>query len=280
MPHLLIGRHDGVYRMAYREWGDPANPDVVVLAHGLTHNGQVFATLAQALAQRYRVVVPDVVGRGDSDWLRDPMGYQPAFYVQDMLALVARLGVERVDWLGTSMGGLIGMLLAALPGTPVRRLILNDVGPTLSREAIARIGGYVGKAPLFATPEQAEAYLRTVCASCGQHSDAQWAELTQAMFAPSAGGWKIRYDPAIAVPFQHGANGDDLDLWGHYERIAGPVLVLRGETSDLLSRETAAAMRQRLPQTRVEEVPGVGHAPLFMHAEQIERVMHFLCSGK
>ncbi|QDQ29403.1 alpha/beta hydrolase [Chitinimonas arctica] len=262
--------------MAYREWGDPGNGHVLVCAHGLTRNGRDFEYLASCLARDYRVVAPDIVGRGESDWLHEPGGYQLPLYVQDMLVLIARLNTADVSWLGTSMGGLIGMLLAALPGTPIRKLILNDVGPVLSAGALARIGEYVGKAPLFASREAAEAYIRAVSAPFGPHDDAQWAFLTDVMLRADANGWRLNYDPGIAVPFQSAVTGEDMNLWPYYQRIACPVLLTRGAQSDLLSVETACAMSEQGPQANWVDFEGVGHAPTFLHAGQVAAVDDFL----
>lgn len=276
LAHVLVGRDSGVYRMAYREWGEPDNPRVLICAHGLTRNGRDFEYLAQALAGDFRIVAPDVVGRGESEWLRDPMGYQIPLYVQDMLVLIARLDVSEVAWMGTSMGGLIGMILAAMPGTPVRRLVLNDVGPLLAASALARIGEYLGKAPFMPTREVAEAYIRAVSAPFGPHDDAQWAFLTEVMLKPDNGGWRLNYDPAIAVPFQTGANGSDVNLWPLYENIRCPVLLTRGAQSDLLSADTAAAMSEQGPRATWVDFEGVGHAPTFLHADQIAVAAGFL----
>ncbi|GAB3250472.1 alpha/beta fold hydrolase [Chitinimonas naiadis] len=276
LSHVLVGRESGIYKMAYREWGDAANPRVLVCAHGLTRNGRDFEYLAAALAADFRVVAPDVVGRGDSDWLRDPMGYQIPLYVQDMLVLIARLNVPTVHWMGTSMGGLIGMVLAAMPGSPVQRMVLNDVGPLLAASALARIGEYLGKAPLMPTREAAEAYIRAVSAPFGPHDDAQWRFLTDVMLKPDNGGWRLNYDPGIAAPFHAGANGSDVDLWPLYESIRCPVLLTRGALSDLLSAETAKAMSERGPRATLTEFAGVGHAPTFLHADQISVAADFL----
>ncbi|GLR14752.1 alpha/beta hydrolase [Chitinimonas prasina] len=275
LAHVLVGRETGVYRMAYREWGDAANPRVVVCAHGLTRNGRDFESLAHALAGDFRVVAPDVVGRGESDWLRDPMGYQVPLYVQDMLVLIARLNVATVHWVGTSMGGLIGMILAAMPGTPIRRLLLNDVGPVLAASALARIGEYVGKAPAMPSRAAAEAYIRAVSAPFGPHSDAQWAFLTEVMLKPDGNGWRLNYDPGIAIPFQKAA-GDDVNLWPLYDNIRCPVLLTRGAQSDLLSVDTACAMSERGPKAAWVDFEGVGHAPTFLQEDQIAVARSFL----
>jgi pimeloyl-ACP methyl ester carboxylesterase len=274
---VLVGRESGIYRMAYREWGDRANPRVLICAHGLTRNGRDFEALAEALADDFRVIAPDVVGRGGSEWLRDPMGYQLPFYVQDALVLIARLDVASVSWLGTSMGGLIGMALAALPGSPIERLVLNDIGPTISPVALARIGEYVGKIPPLPTREAAETYIRAVSAPFGPHSDAQWAFLTDVMLKQQNGGWTLNYDPGIAVPFKLLAEAPAAsDMWPYYDRIACPTLLTRGAKSDLLSVETACAMSERGPRAQWVDFDDVGHAPTFLHADQIKVVADFL----
>ncbi|MFC4159251.1 alpha/beta fold hydrolase [Chitinimonas lacunae] len=274
--HVLCGREEGVYRMAFREWGAPDNPQVVICAHGLTRNGRDFERLAHRLSRRFRVVCPDVLGRGDSDWLRNPMGYQLPLYVQDMLVLLAHLQVEQVAWIGTSMGGLIGMLLGSLPGTPIRRLVLNDVGPVLSAVALQRIGDYVGKAPVFTDRAEAEHYIRQISAPFGPHSEAEWGFLCDIMLRRAEVGWRINYDPAIAEPFRRTFSGKDVDLWPFYERITCPTLLTRGVESDLISSDTACAMSERGPRAQWVDFDGVGHAPTFMHADQIDVVEAFL----
>ncbi len=273
----------GFHRMAYVEWGDPANPRVLVCVHGLTRCGRDFDTLAQVLADKYRVVCPDVVGRGMSDWLRDPQHYTVPQYAQDMTALLARLDVETVDWLGTSMGGMIGMALAAQPHSslgPIRRLILNDIGPVLAASALKRIGEYLATPPTFASLDEAERHIRTVAAPFGQLSDAQWRHLTENVVKSDSDGRLIlRYDPGIAAPFAAVAaagEGRDIELWPLYDAIRCPTLVIRGEHSDLLSRATVAAMTARGPRAASAEIPGVGHAPMFMHDAQIGVVRDFL----
>ena len=266
----------GLHRMAYREWGARDNPRVLICVHGLARNGRDFDELARALAADYRVVCPDLVGRGRSDWLRDPAGYTVAQYVADLLVLIARLDVERVDWLGTSLGGLVGMALASLDGAPIARLVLNDVGPLIAGEALARIGDYLGRAPLFDTFADAENYIRLVSAPCGELSDANWHQLTESSLRPRADGrFEMRYDPAIAQSFRLAASAD-LDLWPIYERIRCPTLLVRGALSDLLSSETARAMAVRGPRPQLVEVADVGHAPMFMDESQIAIVSDFL----
>jgi pimeloyl-ACP methyl ester carboxylesterase len=270
----------GFHHMAYVEWGDPANPRVLLCVHGLTRCGRDFDFLAQALADHYRVVCPDVVGRGVSDWLRDPNHYAIPQYAADMVTLMARLNVESVDWLGTSMGGMIGMALAAQPETPIRRLILNDVGPVIAAGALARIGEYLATPPTFASLAEAEAYIRLIAAPFGRLSDTQWRHLTEHVVKLGpAGALALRYDPGIAAPFKAAmaAQGDnqDIELWPLYDAIACPTLVIRGETSDLLSRATVAQMAERGPRAKTAEIAGVGHAPMFLDSQQVDLVKEF-----
>ena len=266
----------GLHRMAYVQWGDPANRRVLVCVHGLARQGRDFDVFAQAMSDRYRVVCPDVVGRGRSDWLADPAGYQIPAYVADMVTLIARLDVDSVHWVGTSMGGLIGMLLASLPDTPIRRLVLNDVGPLVTLSSIQRIGQYVGQAPVFPSREAAEAYIREVSVPFGRLSDAQWRHLTEFSIREAEGGWVMRYDPGIAEPFRKSPLVADVDLWSVYDAIVCPTLVVRGAESDLLLRETALEMGARGPRARLVEVPEVGHAPMLMEPAQIAPIGDFL----
>ena len=270
----------GFHHMAYVEWGDAANPKVLVCVHGLTRSSRDFDFLAQALAADYRVVCPDVVGRGRSDWLRNKSLYALPQYCADMTALLARLNVETVHWVGTSMGGLIGMALACQPETPITRLVLNDVGPVITATSLERIGTYLGAAPRFDSIEQAEAFVRFVSATFGSFSNEQWRHLTVHV-TRTAGDGKIEfaYDPGIAESFREmlaASNGKDIELWPVYDGIVCPTLLLRGETSDLLTRDAALQMAGRGPRAKLVEVPGVGHAPMFMDAGQVAPVRKFL----
>jgi pimeloyl-ACP methyl ester carboxylesterase len=273
----------GLHRMAYWEWGEPANPRVLVCVHGLARQGRDFDTLAAALAGSYRVVCPDVVGRGQSDWLADPGGYQIPAYVADMVTLLARLNADTVHWLGTSMGGLIGLGLAALPNSPITRLVLNDVGPTIQAEALRRIGAYLGLPLRWPSVEAAADYLLSISPGFGTHSREQWLALTRPMLKPDGDGFKLHYDPAIAMPFhavtpQLAAAGEAM-LWQSYDAIAGPTLLLRGADSDVLSRETAQAMTQRGPKARLHEFAAVGHAPTLVAPDQVAVVREFLLTA-
>ena len=229
--------------MAYLEWGDPENDRVLVCVHGLTRCARDFDQLAVALSDRYRVVCPDVAGRGDSDWLPDPMLYQLPQYVGDMVTLVARLDVESVHWLGTSMGGLIGM------------------------------------APAFPDLASAEKYMRTVLATFGPHTDAQWSFLTEIVLRKNAdGSLRLHYDPKIAEPFRATVPDKDLELWPLWDAIRCPTLVIRGALSDLLTKETCEKMSGRGPKAQVVELPGIGHAPTLLHDDQVGIVRDFLLS--
>lgn len=267
--------------MAYKEWGDPENPATLVCVHGLTRVSDDFDALAAELCGTYRIVCPDVVGRGRSDRLHDPLAYQVPQYVADMVTLIARLNVESVHWIGTSMGGLIGMLLASLPGTPIRKLLLNDIGPTLNVPALVRIGEYIGQPIRFATLEQGIEYVRQVSLSFGPHTDAQWRKLAADVLRQDADGqWMFGYDPALGITMR-GMTEQDVHqaealLWNAYDAIACPTLLLRGAESDLLSRETAQAMTQRGPKAALIEIPGVGHAPTFVDPAQIAIARKFL----
>ena len=267
----------GLHRIAYLEWGDPKNERVLVCVHGLTRCARDFDTLAAALSERYRVVCPDIAGRGDSEWLADPMLYQIPQYVGDMVTLVARLDVESVHWVGTSMGGLIGMALAAQPGTPVQKLVVNDAGPVLSKVSLERIATYVGMAPIFPDIATAEKYIRAVSASFGPHTDAEWRFLTEVVLRKNPdGSLRMHYDPKVSEPVRALMPEKDLELWPLWDAIRCPTLVLHGAQSDLLTRETCAQMAQRGPKAKVVEIEGVGHAPTLMHDDQIRIVRDYL----
>jgi pimeloyl-ACP methyl ester carboxylesterase len=279
--------------MAYWQWGDASAGHVVVCAHGLSRQGRDFDMLAQGLLARsqtpLRVVCPDVVGRGRSDWLKDPMGYGLPTYAADSLALLALLNAQAaigtLDWLGTSMGGLIGMAVCGTPDlplpTPVRRLVLNDVGPVIRWQALQRIGAYLGNTGRFESVEQAATAMWAISTSFGPHTPEQWLALSRPMVkAQPEGGFTLHYDPAIAVPFramtqETAAQGQDA-LWQLYDHITARTLITRGADSDLLSRETALAMTQRGPKAQLIEFEGVGHAPTFVTDNQIEAAASFL----
>ncbi len=263
----------GFHRVAYVAWGHASNRPPVICVHGLTRNGRDFDRLASALAGDRLVICPDIVGRGESDWLRNPAGYGIAQYCADMAALIARLGVDEVDWVGTSMGGIIGMWLAAQPDTPIRRLVLNDVGRLIPAQALDRLAGYVGKDPVFADLAGVEAYYREVMAPFGALDDEAWRHIARFghRLRPD-GRLGLAYDPAIAASLGP-APRTNIDLGALWEAIACPVLLLRGAESDLLLPETARAMADK---AELVEFPGVGHAPSLMVPDQIEAVRGWL----
>ena len=271
--HFLGLSQAGFHRVAYRSAVSNAPP--VVCVHGLTRNSGDFNILARQLSDIRRVVAPDVVGRGASDWLANPKLYGYPQYCADMTALIARLDVAQVEWIGTSMGGLIGMMLAAQPGSPIRRLVLNDIGPFVSQSALNRIASYVGSDPAFDDLAALEAYLREVHAPFGL-TDAQWRLMAEQSARPRPDGrLGLAYDPAIAVPIK-AAPIEDVDLWALYDRIQCPVLVLRGALSDILSADTAAEMTARGPRATVKTFEGIGHAPMLMADDQIAAVRTWL----
>ena len=291
LNYVLCPDASGGHRMAYWQWGNPEAGHVVVCVHGLTRQGRDFDVLAQALCQRggdtLRVVCPDVAGRGQSDWLKDPQGYQIPNYAADMLALLAHLQPTTLDWLGTSMGGLIGIVLAGQPElplpVPVRRLVLNDVGPVLEWRALQRIGAYLGQTGRFDSVQEAADALWAVASSFGPHTPAQWLALSTPMLKPlgdGSGAFTLHYDPALAQLFgavtpESAAQGEAL-LWQLYDHITARTLLIRGQESDLLSAQTALAMMARGPKARLLEFAGVGHAPTFIADDQVQAVVSFL----
>ena len=279
--------------MAWWQWGDAFAPHAIVCVHGLSRQGRDFDVLAQALVARaggrLRVICPDVVGRGRSDWLKDPMGYQFPLYASDMLAMLAQLHqqapITTLDWFGTSMGGLIGMGICGTPKLPlpvaVRRLVLNDVGPTIQWQALARIGTYLGNTGRFDSVQQAADAMWVISTGFGPHTPEQWLALSQPMVKSlPEGGFTLHYDPAIGVPFrtvtEQSAREGEAALWQLYDNIHARTLLTRGAQSDLLSRATAQAMTMRGPKATLVEFEGVGHAPSFVNPDQVDVVAAFL----
>lgn len=295
--HLLGLSNSGFHRIHYTDRGDPAGGRVVICVHGLTRNCRDFDFLADALAGDFRVVCPDVAGRGRSDWLVNKDDYIYPQYLADMNALIARVsarpapsgwlgklgnflrrryGPRQIYWVGTSMGGILGMLLAAMPGSPIRRLVVNDVGPLIPQASLQRLVAYLGKDPRFKTYEELEAYVRQISAPFGPLNDAQWRHLTvHGAKQHEDGNWGLSYDPEIAAPFRKSAVAD-VDLWKYWDAITCPTLLLRGAESDLLLAKTASEMQTRGPRPQMVEFAGVGHAPMLMTDEQIRAVREFL----
>jgi pimeloyl-ACP methyl ester carboxylesterase len=278
-------------RMAYWDWAAMPEADphrVVICVHGLSRQGRDFDVLAQALSAQARVIAVDVVGRGESDWLADPMAYQVATYAGDLTTLVLELRARDpeavIDWVGTSMGGLIGMALAAQPAIGLRRLVLNDVGPAIQWEALQRIGSYLGRNPSFASEQEAADLLATISTGFGPHTPQQWLALSRPMLREREGRWWLHYDPALtdhadAAVARKIVSDGEAALWALYDAITARTLLLRGADSDLLSRETARAMQERGPRARCVEFAGVGHAPTLVAADQVKVVSDFLAGA-
>lgn len=265
----------GFHRVTYYEWGAVDNDNVVVCVHGLARNGRDFDVLAERLSARHRVLCVDMPGRGNSQWLRDANDYTFPTYLTTLTALIARSGAATIDYVGTSMGGLLGMALAAQPDTPIRRMVVNDVGPVLEAAALARIGTYIGLDPTFASLAEGEAYIRTVSAPFGPLTPAQWLHVaTTNLRQRTDGRFGLAYDPGIAVPFR--TQEAPPDLWPLWDAIRCPTLVTRGELSDLLSAATAKAMTERGPHAALATFAGIGHAPMLMSDDQVDAVQQFL----
>ncbi|WP_347554632.1 alpha/beta hydrolase [Robbsia sp. KACC 23696] len=310
---IVCASPSGTHRMAYVEWGDPDNPRVLVCVHGLSRTGRDFDVLASRMAQTHRVICPDVVGRGKSDWLRDPAGYILPQYVGDMLALFTQLHLTRLAYVGTSMGGLIGMLLAAMPITPIARMVINDVGPHIEPSSLLRLRAYLDEVatrnvtaaapseaasgaprqtpamPMFATAQEGVDYLVAHSTGFGPHTPEQWralnAPLLKRVYGADGGiaGYAIRADPGIADAFKMAATLDaamleaaEAGMWHAFESIRCPTLIVRGAESDLFSAQTLARMLACGPRFSSVTVPGVGHAPTFVDPAQTGLLTQFL----
>jgi pimeloyl-ACP methyl ester carboxylesterase len=279
---ILCLDNGGFHRLAVHDWRARRAPGKrpVLCVHGLTRTGRDFDVLADRLAADRRVACPDVVGRGASDWLGAAESYGNDRSMADLTCVLARMGTREVDWIGTSMGGLLGMLMAAQPNTPVRRLVLNDVGPFVPREALRTIADDVGADPHFPDFATAVAYMATIHAGFGDLTDAQWRHLTRhAVRETSDGGYRLAYDPKIAAPFADRAQITDIDLWSVWDAIACPVLVVRGAESPLLTVETAARMQERGPGVTLMTVPDTGHAPALLDPDQVDPIRDWLDAG-
>ena len=275
LRHVTCASPRGLHRIGYAQWGEADRP-VVLCVHGLTRNGRDFDRVAERLSDRYRVVCPDMIGRGISDRASDPSLYTVPQYVADCVTLIARLDVEELIWLGTSMGGIIGMMMAALPGNPIKRLILNDIGPVIGGTGVGRIADNVGDDPTFASFEEGERAMRQRMSEFGPHSDEQFRYLSRHYVVRRDGRWTFHYDPAIGATFRQAAAVPAPPLWEIYDAIRCPTRVIRGASSDLLAAETAEEMTGRGPRARIVEVAGVGHAPSLVPDDQIDLVERFL----
>jgi pimeloyl-ACP methyl ester carboxylesterase len=276
--HVLGLSSRGFHHMRYYEWGDPANPRLVVCVHGLTRTGRDFDVLAEALSPSFRVVCPDIVGRGQSDWLDAKQDYNYAQYMADLTVLLAKVNgnsQNKIDWVGTSMGGLLGIIVASTKNNPIRKLVVNDAGMLVPKAALARLALYVGKDPRFPTVDALEDHVRRISAPFGPLTDAQWRHLTIHCARQHADGtWGFCYDPAIANALA--GEISDIDLTAFWDAVKCPTLLLRGSESDILSADTAHAMTQRGPRAILREFAGIGHAPMLMSDDQVASVKDFL----
>ena len=279
--------------MAWWSWGDAQAEQVLVCVHGLTRQGRDFDRLARAMVERsggrLQVICPDVVGRGRSEWVSDSALYQPPQYAADLMLLLQqrhqRAPIRTLDWVGTSMGGLIGLLLAGQPQlplpAPIRRLVLNDVGPAITWDSVARMQQYVGRYGRYADLAEAAADMRRISYGFGPVPEDIWLDLSAHMVrALPDGGVTLHYDPAIGEPVRaatpEAAQAAEALLWGLYDQIRAQVLLIRGQDSDLLTEATAQAMTTRGPRAQLVQWPGVGHAPTLTAPEQIDVLATFL----
>ena len=270
----------GFYRLAYREWGSATNPRVLICVHGLTRLGRDFDHLAGVLARDYRVICPDMPGRGESDWFDHKMDYQAPNYVAACAALIARLEVERVDWLGTSMGGLVGMIMASMPNAPIARMVVNDIGPFVPKAAIERIASYTGTDPRFANLAEAEAMYRKNAAPFGIKRDDHWRHLTEISVRPAdKGQLRLHYDPGVVIPIKS-APITDQAFWPVWDAIKCPVLVLRGTRFGSAAGADGQGNDRTRPQGGMGRDSGCGHAPALMEDDQIAIVRNWLAKGR
>jgi len=271
------------HHIAYTDWGKPDNPHIVICVHGLTRNCRDFDFLATALSSDCRVICPDVVGRGQSDWLQDEQDYDYyPLYLSDALSLIAHIQSQyresiAIDWVGISMGGLIGMMTAIQPEITLNKLVISDIGPLIPASALKRMSEYVGKDIRFPNLNDFEAYIRKISAPFGPLTDHQWKHLTiHSARLLDDGTYTFYYDPKISASFKAHALLQDIDLWEYWDLLRVQTLVMRGSESDVLLEETAVQMQERGPKTKVVELPGIGHAPILLDEEQIAIVKNFL----
>lgn len=266
----------GFHRLQYVDWGSEMSPDKVLCVHGLTRNGRDFDKLANRLSESAQVVCPDLVGRGKSDWLEDPGDYHLLQYNMDMAVLAAWVGFDRYDWIGTSLGGLMGIAMAGMRNSPIRRLIINDVAPSIPTRALHRIATYMGQSQFFASMDEAEAHLRETLAPFAPMTDDDWARMAVHSTIVTDKGLMMHHDPGIMVNFRRFALFMHFSLWRYWERITCPVLILRGTESDFLTEDLFDRMLKRLPHAEALQFDGIGHTPTLNAPGQIDPIVDWL----
>ncbi|MCP5244982.1 MAG: alpha/beta hydrolase [Burkholderiales bacterium] len=271
------------HHIAYTDWGDPGNPHVVICVHGLTRNCRDFDYLAEVLSSQCRVICPDVVGRGQSDWLENERDYDYyPVYLSDATQLIKHIRDQysvpvKIDWVGISLGGLIGMMIAINPENKIHKLVISDIGPLIPVAALKRMSEYVGKDVRFNNIAAFEAYIRQISVPFGRLTDDQWRHLTiHSARLLNDGTYCFYYDPKISASFKAHALMDDINLWEYWDRLETPTLVIRGAESDVLLDKTAVEMQQRGPRAKIVELSGIGHAPILVDDQQILIVEKFL----
>ncbi len=279
--HYVMGLgYHGFHRINYLEWGntkDFIHQETLLCVHGLTRNARDFDYLASKLCDNYRIVCPDVVGRGDSDHLLDDESYNYLQYNADMNALIARIGTKDLNWIGTSMGGIIGMVLASISQSPIKRLIVNDIGPEVSRDALMSIANYIGKSSEFKSLKEVEDYLREIYPEFAPMSNEDWTHMAKHSSKKTEHGtYKMKVDPRVGDAFRDSITYFNVDMWDIWDKITCPVLVLRGKNSSFLTEETAKKMLTCGPQTTVVEFENTGHTPTFRNDEQVKVVSDWL----
>lgn len=275
--HIISSNHAGKHRIVYQDWGDENNPNVLICVHGLSRNSRDFDMLASHLSKDYRVIAPDIVGRGQSDWLPDPSLYTLEQYINDMVLLVNDLGVDQIDWLGTSLGGIIGMAIAAGHASPIKRLVLNDIGPIIKKEAIAFLATSLAQTPQFNSLEELTGFLREAYVATGRLEDYHWEHLATHDHRVTPEGTYVRnFDPNITQGLATINAGEDMDMWDLWKAVKCPTLVLHGEQSMILTPAICDEMKALHPDTTVIDIPGVGHTPSLLLQEHIDVVEQWL----
>ncbi len=268
--------NEGFHRLYYREWGDPDNENVIICVHGVTRISHDFDVLAKKLCKKYRVICPDIVGRGNSDWFGNKENYNFIQYCADINALIAHLHAEKIHYLGTSMGGLIGMILAAMAHTPIESLILNDIGPDIKRTELRRMGEYIGRAPVFATKKELYEYCNRIYQGYGTLlTENQLKGMARYSAFKTDNGYRMHYDPKIGDAFRKNYSFFNFDLWKYWEEIECPVLIIRGSESTFFPRDVANKMIKSTSDAKLVEIKGTGHAPPLKAPQEIRAIEAF-----